>query len=377
MRFFLSSLLIVFLFAFGGVHAQDSLWSLDFYLTFVPNIQFAPLYFATAEGYFAEEGIDLHEFIHQDEPLLVERLAINDISFAMISGEQVITARAQERPLVYVFEWFQRYPVGVVVDAKSNITTAADLHGRNVGIPGRFGASYSGLLALLSAQGLSEDDLRLDTIGYNAPDVFCAGLVEAAVVYLNNEPLQIEQRTVAGECNDISGIRLFPVADAADLVSNGIVTNEQTLATQPERVAAVARAFGRGLRATIDNPATAYLHSATFVESLPLSPVLAESLRELAEEQAVFLASGPSRDAIANSRTAQFEALAANPALVDELTQFRVLLASIDLWEADVLGYSELASWQATAETLREMGFLNSEIDLAAAFTNDFLPAGK
>ena len=374
MRPFPSLFLALLLFAFGGARAQDSRWPLDFYLTFVPNIQFAPLYLAAAEGYFADEGIDLRGVAHQDEPLLVERLAINDIAFAMISGEQVIAARAQGRPLVYVYEWFQRYPVGVIVPAESDITTAAELAGRSVGIPGRFGASYSGLLALLGAHDLREDDLRLDIIGYNAPDVFCAGLVEAAVVYLNNEPLQIEQRAAAGECGMISQIRLFPVAAAADLVSNGIVTNEQTLSAQPERIAAVARAFGRGLRATIDNPAAAYLSSAAYVESLPLSAPLADALRELADDQAAFLASQPNRAAIAASRAAQYETLAANPALAADLTQYRVLLASIELWEADTLGRSELQSWQTTAATLRQMGFLSGDIDLAAAFTNDFLP---
>ena len=110
------------------------------------------------------------------------------------------------------------------------------------------------------------------------------------------------------------------------------------------------------------------------MESLPLSAPLADALRELADDQAAFLASQPSRAAIAASRAAQYETLAANPALAADLTQYRVLLASIELWEADTLGRSELQSWQTTAATLRQMGFLSGDIDLAAAFTNDFLP---
>lgn len=366
--------LLVLLSAIGTVsNAQETARSLDFYLTFVPNIQFAPLYVAKAAGYFREAGIQLEKFIHQDEPLLVERLAINDISFAVISGEQVITARAQGRLLVYVFEWFQKYPVGIVVGQDSNIHTVTDLTGRPVGIPGRFGASYSGLLALLGANNLSEEAIRLDAIGYNAPDVFCAGIVDAAVVYLNNEPLQIQQRVAQGDCGEVSAIQLFPVSDAVDLVSNGIVTNEQTLNTDPELIAAVNRAFHLGLRDTIENPAAAYLHSAQFVESLPLSPTLAEKLQQLADEQAAFLSTAPSREALAQSRDNQLATLAELPEIAAELTQFRVLLASISLWEAEQLGFSDLGSWQATAETLRAMGFLSGEIDLSSAYTNQYL----
>ena len=354
-------------------NAQETTRTLDFYLTFVPNIQFAPLYVAKATGYFSEAGIQLEDFIHQDEPLLVERLAINDIAFAMISGEQVITARAQGRPLVYVFEWFQKYPVGIVVGQDRNINSVSDLAGRQVGIPGRFGASYSGLLALIGAHRLSEEAIRLEAIGYNAPDVFCAGIVDAAVVYLNNEPLQIQQRVDQGDCGEVSAIQLFPVSDAVDLVSNGIVTNEQTLNTDPELIAAVNAAFSRGLRDTIENPAAAYLHSAPFVESLPLSPTFTAHLQQLAEEQATFLSSEPGRDAIAQSRDDQLAVLAALPEIAAELTQFRVLLASISLWEAEQLGFSDGESWQATAETLRAMGFLNGEIDLSSSYTNQFL----
>ena len=55
------------------------------------------------------------------------------------------------------------------------------LPGMTVGIPGRFGASYSGLTTLLESAGLTEADIELNEIGFNAPEVFCLGAVDAAV----------------------------------------------------------------------------------------------------------------------------------------------------------------------------------------------------
>jgi hypothetical protein len=57
-----------------------------------------------------------------------------------------------------------------------------------------------------------------------------------------------------------------------------------------------------------------------------------------------------------------------------DTVQFLVLLSSIDLWDAERTGFSELSSWEITQDTLWAMAFLPRLIDLTAAFTNDFLP---
>lgn len=342
---------------------------LEFFLTFVPNVQFAPLYVAIEKGYFAEEGLNI-TIRHGSEPDGVDLIAAGSLDFGVISGEQVIVARANGRPVVYVHEWFQRYPVGVVTPDNSGVASVPDLAGRKVGIPGRYGASYTGLVALLAANGMVETDIVLDPIEFNAPNVMCLGAIDAAVVYVNNEPLQIQQRADAGTCGDITGLTLFPVADAADMVSNGVVTSERIAAEQPELVRAVVRAFDRGLRAVIANPAEAYLLSMAYVENLPADAAFLAALRALA---AAPQPAAPDRAAGAASRAALRAELEAQFS-PEQMVQLLVLLASIDLWDADRTGFSELSSWEITQDTLLLMGFLPEPIDLTAAFTNDFLP---
>ncbi|MBZ0294027.1 MAG: ABC transporter substrate-binding protein, partial [Anaerolineae bacterium] len=354
----------------SGASAQSD--ELSFFLTYIPNIQFSPVYAAIENGHFEDAGLHVN-IQHGDEPDGVDLIAVGNVDFGIVSGEQIIQARANERDVVFVYEWFQKYPVGIVVPDDGDIQTVKDLAGRHVGIPGRFGASYSGLIALLSGNDMREEDIQLEAIGYNAPEVFCLGAVEAAVIYTNNEPLQIQQQADAGECGDVTGVKVFPVSDAADMVSNGIVTSNAMIQDNPERVRAVVQAFDAGLQDVINNPAQAYLLSASYVENLPLDDDFRTALEQEAESQSEFLATNSDRAAIAESRQALLDRLSESFE-GESLLQFEVLLASIDLWDADQLGYTDPASWETTQQVLLTMGFVPEEIDLSAAYSNAFLP---
>ncbi len=365
--------LVVSLFTGVGVQAQAEPVKQTFFLTYVPNIQFAPVYVALDKGYFKDANLDV-VLQNGEEPTGVDLIAANQLQFGLVSGEEVIKARANGRPIVDVYEWFQKYPIAIVVSDTSGIQSVKELKGHKVGIPGRFGASYNGLTALLSANGMTESDIDLQEIGFNAPDVFCVGAVEAAVVYTNNEPLQIQQRADAGNCNGVKSVKVFSVSDTVDLVSNGLVTNEQTITDHPDWVTGMVTAFDSGLRDSINNPAQAYLSSLKYVENLPTTDAFNAALQEAAAAQQQFLATKPDRKAIADSRSellktlsSQFDAAA--------LVQFRVLLNTIDLWDADQLGYATKESWDATLKVLTDMKFVTTSVDVEKAFTNDFLPA--
>ncbi|MEM6284995.1 MAG: ABC transporter substrate-binding protein, partial [Chloroflexota bacterium] len=330
--------------------AQDSLEDTTFFMTFVPNVQFSQMYVGIEKGYFAKAGYNL-ELEYGNEPDGVELIAIGERQFGLIAGEQVIIARANERPVVSVYEWWQQYPIAIVTSAGSGIETPADLTGRNVGVPGRFGATYAGLVAFLGANDLTETDIELAEIGFNAPDVVCVGGVEAAAIYGNNEPLQIAQRVAAGECDAVDEVRLFFVSDYADLVSNGVVTNETMIAEQPERVAAMVAAFDRAVNDVINNPFEAYLIDEAYVDNLPLTDDLRVSLETASAEQAAFLESEPTAEAIAENREMLYQQIAAGfePALT---LQLQVLMETVRLWEAEQTGFADLSSWEVTQDTL-------------------------
>jgi NitT/TauT family transport system substrate-binding protein len=286
---------------------------------FIPNVQFAPFYVAVERGYFAEEGIAL-EFDYSFETDGIQLVAAGELPFAVASGEQVILARAQGLPVVYVAEWWQRFPVAVAALAESGIASPADLPGRTVGVPELFGASYIGWQALLNAAGLDSSQIKLETIGYSQAPSLIEGRVEAAVVYANNEPVLLTQQGIA--------VNVIHVADYADIVSNGLVAGEKVIRERPELVRAFVRAFLRGLTDTLANPDAAFEISAHYVEGLADNAALGKA----------------------------------------------VLQASLAYWQADRLGFSEAATWEASQQVMRQAGLLDKTVPVDELFTNEFLP---
>jgi len=303
--------------------APADLAPVHFYLSFVPNVQFAPFYVGIEKGFFAGQGLAVN-IDHKPESESIKLVATDTetASVAVVSGEQVLLAREQEIPVVYVFEWYEQFPVAIASKAGLGLTAVGDLAGHSVGTPLQEGASYIGLEALLFSAGLSDADIDLQVTGFTQVETLLTDRVDAVVVYIANEPIQLEAQ---GEV-----INLVRVSDHADLVSNGLVLSEALVEGQPERVRQIVAAFDQALRYTIEHPDEAFEIATGYVEGLD------------------------------------------DPAIA--ATQQEVLARSIELWQAERLGESRLAAWESMQAVLLEMGLLANPLDLAAAFTNDFLP---
>jgi NitT/TauT family transport system substrate-binding protein len=287
---------------------------------YIPSVQYSPLYLAVERGYFAEEGLSL-DFDYSFETDGVALVASDELQFSLASGEQVLLARAQGLPVVYVLAWWQDYPVGIVATAESGIRQPADLQGMHVGVPILGGASYIGYRALLRGAGLSQDIATLDVIGFTQVEALAAGTVDAAVIYVNNEPIQLESRGI--------DVEVMRVADYAHLASNGLITNEKTMQTRPDLVRSMISATLRGIEDAIAEPDAAFEASTRFVEAL-------------------------------KGETAT--------------VQRKVLEASIEFWRTDRPGYSDGSSWSTMQDVLLDMGLLTAPLDLTKAYSNDFLP---
>lgn len=289
---------------------------------YIPNVQYAPYYVAVEKGYFAEAGIEI-EFDYSFETDGVALVGANQTPFALVSGEQVLLARSQGVPVVFVVGWYQDYPIAIVAKTESDIADPADLAGKKVGLPGLFGASYIGLRALLNHAGVAESTLTLDSIGFNQVEALATDQEDAVVGYFSNEPIQLRAQGY-----EVVEIR---VADYVHLASNGIITNEETIANRPELVRGMIQAFLKGLADTIANPDEAYEVSKKYVENLA----------DLTEAEAD--------------------------------VQKQVLAASIEFWQAEKLGYSDPQAWENMQNVLLEMELLTTPLDLTKAFTNDFI----
>jgi len=284
---------------------------------YIPNVQFAPFYVAVEKGYFAQAGIKLN-FDYGLESDLLKLVGTNQLQFVVGSGDQVILARSQGLPVVYVMNWYHKFPVAVF--SLKDLTKPQDLVGKKVGIPGLFGASYIGWRALAYATGIDEKSVQLEPIGFTQAEGVATGKVDAAVGYAMNEPVQLLKQGLQP--------KVIRVADYIDLVANGIVTNEQTIAQKPDLVRAVVRASLHGLQDTLKNPEEAF-----------------ELTLKYAPE------AGKQRD-----------------------SQMAVLTESLKFWQSDKLGFTDPKAWEMSQKFMKQVGLVQTETDVNKMFSNDFLP---
>lgn len=283
-------------------------------LGYIPDIQFAPFYVAQSKGYYKDAGLDV-TFHHGIETDLLGSMVLGRDTFAFTSGDEELVARSKNLPVVDVSTIFQKYPVSLIVPANSPIKTLADFKGHSIGEPGPYGATHVGLLALLYHTHLSLSDVHVQAIGFTQVAALMGHHVDAVVGYSNNEPLQLRKQGFA--------VRTFAVSDYQPLVSNGIITTEDTLHNQPQLVRNFVQATLKGLREVIANPSEAVQLSKSYVPGME-----------------------------PNQATT-------------------VLQATIPIWQGNgQLGYNDSATWQSMEQFLVSQKIIPPVQNLSLAYTN-------
>ncbi len=293
-------------------------------MPYIPNVQFAYYYVADKKGYYAQEGIKL-TFDYNFETDVVQRVAQGTVQFGMASGDSVLLARAQGLPVRVVSTNNQRFPTVFFSKAAAGITKPEDLKGKTVGIPGRFGASYIGLLALLYANKIPESDLNIQEIGFAQVAALTEDKVQVASGYANNEPLQLDKSGIK--------VNIIKVSDFYPLASDGVIVSEKLIKDNPELVRGFVRATLRGMQDVINNPQEAFDIALQYIP---------EAQRG------------------------------------DTTLQRSVLDATAPFWQSDLtkqngLGYTDPKSWEATHTFLRASNLLKSDVKIDDAFTNEFI----
>lgn len=312
--------LFAVLFSINAVDAgAEALQKVRFGVSFIPNVQFAPIYVAQKKGFYADEGLLVAvEYGYEND--FVALAAQGEREFALASGDQIILARSQGMPIKYVMKWHQRYPVALMAPKSENIKTMQDLIGKSVGIPGFFGASYIGWKALVYTSGIDETRVTVKQIGFTQSSAVQQGLVDSAIVYIVNEPIQLRNEGIE--------VDVIEVSDYIDLVSNGLVVGDGLIRSNPGLVKRMVRATLKGLTYSIDHPDEAFAISR-------------EVIPEITDEKAP--------------------------------VQKQVMLESAELWKSRQMGVSSRDHWKQSVTFMKETGLLKREVDIDALFTNQFI----
>ena len=293
-------------------------------LTYIPDIQFAPFYVAQAKGAFVDAGVDATLRHHGANEGLFTALAAGQEDFVIAGGDELLQARAQGMDLVAIGQYYHQYPVVLIVPDVSPITTAADIAGYRIGVPGRYGESWFGLLASLAASGLTEDDVEVVEIGYTQQAALMRGDVDVIVGFVNNDQVQFQLADIPTRVVPLTADGTVP------LVSIVMVTTARTLAERPDVARAVVAGMVAGVRATVDAPASAIQAAREHIPTLDQ----------------------PGAEAAASA----------------------VLEATIPLWQSGgaVTATMVPADWAAMATFMEEHSLVAQAVDPAVAMTNDY-----
>ncbi len=290
---------------------------------YIPNVQFAAYYMAVDKGYYKAAGLD----VNFDYATVNDALALTaqgKYDFAIASGDEELVARDKGVPVVYVMAQYQRYPIAVFSKVAQNITKPADLVGKKVGLPGKYGSTYIALQAILYANHIAEKDVNIMQIGYTQAQSVATGQVDAAIGYSMNEPIALQQQGVT--------LNIIQASDQYNLASVGLVTSQHMIDSDPATVQAFVAATLHGLADVDRDPAAAFTVVGKYVKEA------------------------------ADPTNAAYE-----KASLDATIKFQIPATGVQP------GQSDPSVWAATARFLAASGSINASTDVSKAYTNQFV----
>jgi NitT/TauT family transport system substrate-binding protein len=292
-------------------------------LGYIPSVQFAPFYLAQQAGYYAAEGLTV-TFQNEIDANLVPKVGQGAVDLGLSDGTSVIPAVSQGIPLRYLATVYRQFPSIVFGKASSGIKTAADLKGKKIGIPGRYGSSWIMLQALLASAKLTTDDVTIvEYPDFGQGAAVSQGAVDAATGFVNNEPVQLER----------SGTKAFilRIDNVTPLPGPGLIASTGTVGSKHDAIAGFVRATLRAMEDVAADPAKG-VDAAIAVE-----PTL-----------------GQDRD-----------------------LQTAILTATINAWQGSggtEMGTIDRTSWQKSLDFMTSLGLVPNPVTVDDLVTEDFAP---
>lgn len=293
-------------------------------LDWTPNTNHAGMYLALANGWYDDAGLDV-QIIQPGEQGGLPALASGDAEFAVSVQEQLTPARAQGAPVVSVAAIIASNTSSLVALAADGVERPADLEGLRYG---GFGGELETELVQTLVECDSGDPEAVEFVEVGNTD-YRAGLerdfFDFVWIFDGWDGIRLEQAGL-----DTTSVRFADHVDCIpDWYTPLLATSEQMIADEPEVVRDFVAATARGYEQAIDEPAAA-------------------------------------ADAL----------LAAAPELDEQLVRASAEYLADQYAPDGPWGTQDTAIWEEFTVFLRSSGVLRDDIDVAAAWTNDFLPAG-
>ncbi|MDW8299572.1 MAG: ABC transporter substrate-binding protein [Anaerolineae bacterium] len=293
-------------------------------LDWTPNTNYIGVYVARAKGYYAEANLNVT--VQPAGDIAADQVVASGAAQFGFSYQEGLTySRAAGVPVVSVAAIIQHNTSGFVsLSHKKPLKRPADLVGARYGSFGSPVIEQAVLGALIACDGAS-GGVEMRDIGFVEPfPLMERDQIDVVWIFYGWDGIRAEQR---GLKLDMLMLKDFTNC-VPDYYTPILTTSERMIAEQPEVVRAFVQATARGYADAIANPSEA---ARILLEAEP------DLDADLVRASAIWLAE-------------QFQA------------------------EAPQWGIQRAEVWQAFTDFMVKAGALESPIDSAKAFTNDFLP---
>jgi NitT/TauT family transport system substrate-binding protein len=212
-------------------------------LKYLHQAQFAGFYAADQNGYYTDEGLSV-SFIEGGPTVdLLKPVLDGTAQFGITGAENLISARADGKPLRAIAVIFRRSPAVFMALADSGITRPQDFVGKTI----QYNATTRFLLnAMLAKAGLSPNVYTEVNVGFDL-EAFYSGRVQVWNAFLTNEVLTAQS---AGYNVNV----IYPDDYGVHFYSDTLFANDRTISSEPDLVLRFLRATLKGWTFVIENP---------------------------------------------------------------------------------------------------------------------------
>lgn len=293
-------------------------------LDWTPNTNHGGIYLAKAKGWYRDAGLDVR-IIQPGESGSLQPLATGRADFAVSVAEEVLPARAQGLPVVSLGAIIQHNTSSLLALKSSGITRPRDLAGKTYG--GFGGALERALVSsLVRCDGGDPKTVKFVEVGNSDYRIgLTKHLYDFVWIFDGWDKIRMQQI-------DHLPVATIPFAAHTDCIPDWytplIAANERLLRTDPATARAFMAATARGYREAMAHPDQA---AGALLKAAP------ELDRRLVALSAEYLSTR----------------YAGSPAA----------------W-----GRQDQRTWERFAGFLRQSGLVRKQVDVAKAYTNDYLP---
>jgi NitT/TauT family transport system substrate-binding protein len=236
----------------------------------------APFLVPIDKGYYKAEGLDvtIDTAGGSLEPLNRVAAGTYDMGFGDINSLVKFRDANPNVPIKAIFMVYNKPAFSIVGRKSRGVAKPKDLEGKKLGAPAPDGA-YAQWKIFVQANGIDASKVQIENVGFPVREpMLAAGQVDAITGFSFSSYINLKDRGVPAD-----DIVVMLMADyGVNLYGNTIIVNPKFAAEKPEAVRKFLRAFLKGIKETVRDPAVA-VDSVIKRNDVAKKPVELERLR--------------------------------------------------------------------------------------------------